>query len=355
MSIKKPFFVQVSSQEVLFFTKHLATMIKAGIPLAEALGGLRDQASTSSFRYVLNEVHSDVLNGQTLTVALSKHPQVFNQLFSKLIAASEKAGTLDKNLEFLAVQLNKSQILTKKIQGALMYPGLVLTATFGMGGYISLFILPQLVDFFNTFDSELPLPTKILLSFSNLMKDYGIMIIFGLVISFILGSILVKTSLVKPFWHKFLLRIPIFGKLLKYSQLARFTRNLSVLLTSGVPIVASLETTSETLSNVVFQSQCKIIAEALSKGTQMGAAFSKLKQSEFPELVSKMINIGEKTGKLDEMLFYLAEFYEEEIDDISKNFSTLLEPALLLVIGVIVGFVAIAIISPIYELTGSLR
>jgi type IV pilus assembly protein PilC len=350
-----PLFVHVSGQELLFFTKHLSTMIKAGIPLEEALQILYEQADSSSLRYVVKDVHAQVLNGQKLSEALAHHPRVFDALYCQLIAVSETAGTLEENLSFLAHQLSKSQTLQKKITGALLYPAIVFMATFGMGGFISFYILPQLVGFFESFETTLPLSTQLLLSFANLMKNHGIALLLGGLTMVVLAQLAVRTRPIKPYWHALALRLPIFGKLLRYSQLARFSRNLGMLLASGVPITKSLETTAGTLSNWGYQHHLIEATARLQKGTQIGVILSEKNTYEYPRLVSRMITVGEHTGKLDETLLYLADFYEEEIDTLSKNLSTILEPLLLLTVGIIVGFVAIAIISPIYELTGSLR
>lgn len=346
---------RVGFLDKLLFTKHLTTMIKAGIPIAEALKTLVDQTKSASFKKVLSAVLADVENGQSLAKSLGKHPKVFDQFYISLIEVGEESGTLEENLDFLAKQLAKDYNLRKKIQGAMLYPGLVFTATFIMGGFIALFILPKLVDFFSAFEIELPLATRILLFFANMMKNYGTFLFFGFLVLLSLSYLVIHLPKVKPKWHSLILKFPIFGDLLAYSQLARFSRNLGTLLKSGVPVTKSLEVTVNTLSNLKFKSDLGEVALSLSKGKNIGDALEKNKFSEFPPLVSKMISVGEKTGKIEETLLYLGDFYEDEIDNISKNLTTILEPVLLITIGLVVGFVALAIISPIYELTGSIR
>lgn len=348
-------FNRVSFLDKLLFTKHLAVMVKAGIPLTEALATLVDQTKRNAFKKVLSGVLSDIENGQSLAKSLEKFPKVFDQFYVSLIAIGEESGNLEANLEFLASQLAKDYALRKKIQGAMLYPGVVMAAVFIMGGFIALFVLPKLVDFFSAFDIELPITTKILLFLANTMKDYGILIIGGLVLFLILAISILRLSKVKPWWHKVILKFPLFGQMLAYGQLARFARNLGTLIKSGVPVTKSLETTAATLNNLKFQADLKKINQYLIKGKNIGDALDNKKFAEFPPLVSKMISVGEKTGKLEETLMYLGDFYEDEIDNISKNLSTILEPVLLIVIGLVVGFVALAIISPIYELTGSIR
>lgn len=347
-------FNRVSFLEKLLFTKHLAVMMKAGIPISEAISTLLDQTKSKGFKKILSEVVADVKNGQSLTKTFKKHPKVFDEFYISLIEVGEESGALEKNLEFLAKQLAKDYSLRQKIQGAMLYPGIVFFATTVMGGFISFFILPQLVDFFAAFNTTLPITTRILLFFANLMKNYGIIIITGLILSGLTGYWLIGLPKVKPKWHSLMLKFPLFGTLIAYGQLAHFSRNLGVLLSSGVPVIRSLETTSSTLSNLKFRNDLLEVTRALTKGKNIGQALEQKKYNEYPPIVSKMINVGEKTGKLDETLLYLGDFYEDEIDNISKNLSTTLEPILLLIIGLVVGFVAIAIISPIYELTGSI-
>lgn len=348
-------FSKVSFLDKLLFTKHLAVMIKAGIPITEALATLVDQTKSQAFKKVLSGVLSDVENGQSLAKSLEKFPKVFDEFYVSLVEIGEESGTLEGNLEFLSLQLAKDYSLRKKIQGAMLYPGLVFTATFIMGGFIALFVLPKLVDFFSAFEIKLPITTRILLFFANTMKNYGVFIFGGLVLFMFVSSLVLSLPKVKPWWHRVILKFPLFGEMLAYGQLARFARNLGTLIKSGVPVTKSLETTADTLSNLKFKNDLNEINEYLTKGKNIGDALDSKKYAEFPPLVSKMISVGEKTGKLEETLLYLGDFYEDEIDNISKNLTTILEPVLLIAIGLIVGFVALAIISPIYELTGSIR
>lgn len=348
-------FNRVPFLERLLFTKHLATMVKAGIPIAEALATLVDQAKSPSFKTILTAVLKDIKNGQSLAKSFSKHPQAFDQFYISLVKIGEGSGKLEENLKFLSEQLAKDYATRQKIKGAMLYPTLIFSATIIMGGFIGLFILPQLVDFFTAFEIELPLTTKILLFVANLFKDYGIILVVSLLLLALLLYLAVQLPKIKFLWHTYTLKIPLFGQIISYGQLARFSRNLGTLLKSGVPVTKSLDTTANTLSNLKFRHDLLQVGQELSKGKKIGAILDKHSFPEFPPLVSKMISVGEKTGKLEDTLLYLSEFYEDEIDNISKNLTTILEPILLVGIGLIVGFVALAIISPIYELTGSIR
>lgn len=355
-------FKRISFLEKLLFTKHLATMIKAGIPIAEALDTLMAQTRSKAFKRILSAVSADIANGQALAKSLGKHPKIFDQFYISLIEVGEESGTLEENLQFLAKQLAKDYALRKKIKGAMLYPGLVFSATFIMGGFIALFILPQLVDFFEAFEVELPLTTRILLFAAATMKNYGILLFSCLLVFMFLCSLVLQIPAVKLRWHRIVLKLPILGDLITFNQLARFSRNFGTLLKSGIPISRALQVTGDTLSNMAFKQALEQAEKNVTKGKELAKALETFHFSLlifnfllFPPIVSKMIGVGEKTGKLDEVLLYLGDFYEEEIDSISKNLSTILEPILLITIGLVVGFVALAIISPIYELTGSIR
>lgn len=345
---------QVSTTDKLIFSKHLAIMVKAGIPVAESLDLIAQQTSSAALKQVVQQVLANVQGGESLADSLAKHEHTFGELYVNLIRIGEESGTLEENLQFLSEQINKDLQLRKKIQGALLYPGLVITATGMMGIVISFFILPQLIDFFGAFDIELPLSTRILLFFANMISDHGLLV---LLILFAPGVLLwagLRISAIKLWWDEWKLKIPLVGNLLAYGQYARFSRNLGVLLQSGVSITRSLEVVTNTINNTKLQQDLEQVQQKLKKGEAVGDSLSAAGIT-FPPLISKMAAVGEKTGHLDETLLYLGDFYEEEIDNISKNLTTILEPFLLLVIGLVVGFMALAIISPIYGLTGSVR
>lgn len=344
-----------SDLDVLLFTKHLATMIKSGIPIADALDTLAIQTESGAFKSIIESIHTAVENGQSLTKALKKHPKVFDEFYVSLITISEETGTLDENLDFIAKQLGKNIALKKKVQAATLYPTLVFVAALVMGGFIALYVLPQLVTLFEAFQVELPLTTRILLVIANAFKYHGFGIVAGLIASVLCFNLLVVTPMVKPLWHRVLLQLPLVGAFISSTNLAQFSRNLGILVKSGVPISDSIEVTANTLKNEVFKSDLLAVGTALKGGKSIREAMEKGGYQEFPPLVSRMIGVGEKTGNLDDALLYLGDFYEEEIDTFSKNLTTVLEPILLLAIGLAVGFVALAIITPIYELSGSIR
>jgi len=348
-------FSRVSFVEKLLFTKHLSVMIKSGVPLLEALVILKDQTKTAAFRKVLTKITDDVTNGQDLTKTLAKHPKVFDPFFLSLIEIGESSGSLEENLNFLAIQLKKERALTKKVQGAFFYPMMVLLAATVMGGFIALYLLPQLLVFFEAFEIELPITTKILLALAIFMKNYGVFAFVALFLLLFLISFILKIPSIKKTWHQLVLKIPLFGGLFKAVQLTRFSRNLSILLKGGVPLDQALKTTANTLANVWYKEKAIKVLKGVTKGSSMADVLDKMKDDAFPGLVIKMIAVGEKSGNLEETLTYLGDFYEDEIDTVTKNITVVLEPILLLGAGLAVGFLALAVISPIYELTGSFR
>lgn len=339
----------------MLFTKHLSVMVKSGITISESLDVLISQTKSVPFKKILSDLLYDTKNGQSLTKALNKHPHVFNPLYVSLIEVGEQSGTLEKSMEYLSQQLAKDYIFRKKVQNTMLYPSLVFIVALIVGGGVGLFVLPKLTELFSSFDFELPISTKILVFVANMMKDYGVFIIGGIFALLLFLKFLVNTTPVKPSWHRILLSLPIFGNFLASVEMANFCRNLGIMLKSGLPITAALKIQNQTAENLVFKDYIDRIEKAIIKGKKISDELSEKKFTYFPVIATKMIAVGEKTGKLDESLIYLGEFFEEEVDDTTKNLTTVLEPILLLFIALLVAFVAMAIISPIYQFTGSIK
>ena len=351
LSTQITIFSKVGYLEKVLFTKHLAIMIKSGIPLGEAIEIIKQQTKNFVFQKVLSEVSSDITNGQSLERALSKHPEVFDQFYINLIRIGEESGNLEKNLEYLAIQLKKNYEFKKKVQGALLYPEIVLLITFIAGGAISIFVLPKLIDLFSELDVKLPLSTQILLFIATAMKQYGILIMAAIVGLFIGFRALIKTPKMNLRWNRFLLSLPVLGVFLQDVELGYFCRNLGIMLKSGLPITTSLVAQHKATTNPVFAIYVKKISDEVEKGHSITEVLEKNNYPFIPAIVMKMLGVGEKTGSLDESFIYLGDFFEEEIDEYSKNLSTILEPIILIFVGLAVAFVAFAIISPIYQLT----
>jgi len=348
-----PFLGQISYLDKFLFTKHLGMMIKTGLPLRESVFEIREQTGSRKFKKILDDVISHLDNGESLADSLSKHPAAFDELFVNLIKAGEASGTLEENLKYLILQLEKNHDLKKKIKAALLYPILILSSTFVLVGVLAIYILPKLIPLFESFEIELPLPTRILLWALKVAQNYGLGI-FILVLFFIFIFIFIsRFRTVKKINHIIILRLPVMGKLNRNVNLAYFSRTLGTLIKSGIPIIEALNITANTLSNIIYQEQLKKSISRVQHGEEI-ASYLKTKPKLFPPVFSRMISIGEKTGKLDDSLLYLAKFYEKEVDDTARNFSTILEPLLLIFIGLIIGFIAVSIIMPIYQITHGL-
>ncbi|TSC55452.1 MAG: type IV pilus assembly protein PilC [Parcubacteria group bacterium Gr01-1014_18] len=344
----------VSLIEKVMFTKHLAVLVRSQIALDESIFILKEQASGWKMKSILEFALDSVLNGQTLSRSLEHFPKVFGPLFVNVLRAGERSGTLEQSLESLSIQMTKAYELRQKIKSALFYPALVLSLTFILGLFLATFVLPKITTLFSSFRVELPWATRALIAFSSFFQHYGILVFLGVVVGIALWLWILQFRAVRYPVHRLMLKSPLFGKLISDFNLGIFSRTLGTLIKSGVPIVESLQYTSETFNNLIYRSSLAAIAEEVSKGNSVASSLEKYHHL-FPPIVYRMVAVGEETGRLEEVLFYLAEFFETEVDTTTKNLSTVIEPLLLLVIGAAVAVVALSIIMPIYQITGSFR
>lgn len=345
-------FAAVTHLDKIFFTKYLSSMIRSGVDLREALATIREQITKKAFRKILDDVIQRIDNGETLGDSLARYPTIFGLLFVNMIKIGEASGTLEENLRYLSTQLEKSYALRRKIKGAMMYPIIIIVAIVGLGSLLSLFVLPRLVPLFKSFNAELPWPTKVLLFITETIQKFGLLLFIGLLIVIVIAVFVSRLRQVKKFNHRLFFHVPIFGPISRNANLAHITRALGVLLKSGIPVVQALEITAAATSNIIYMEAISGVAVAVRKG---GSISSYLLSNTFlfPLTVSRMIQVGEKTGNLESSLFEMAEFYEKEIDNTTNNLSSILEPILLVAIGIVVGFIVLSIIMPIYQLTES--
>lgn len=354
ISFNIPFINRISFLDKILFAKNLSLMIKAGLPLRESVATIQEQIKNKRFKEILDDVIKNIDNGQSLAASLSRHPQVFDSLYVNMIWVGEESGTLEENLEHLALQLEKNYALRGKIQAATIYPSIILTAVIILSAALAFFILPKITPIFEVFDIELPLTTRILLKTTEIIQNYGLFVLAGLVILGVILFLLSRRQPIKFLIHKIILKLPIIGSVFRNVNFSYFSRTLGILLKSGMPVIKALEVTQTALKNLVFQKELKAVAREVQKGKTI-SAYLKKREAIFPLMVSRMIGVGEKTGKLEETLLYISDFYEGEVDKSIKNLSVILEPILLLIIGVAVGFIALSIISPIYEITRGLH
>lgn len=344
----------VSEREKMFFAEHLSLMIKGGLPIAEALETLKGEAKSSRFKKVLNKVLKRILEGEKLSKSLGEHPRVFNKFFQSIVKAGEESGTLEENLRYLNSSLQADYGLRRKILAALMYPLLIVVIAVAIVLIIALFVLPKLLTLLQTLQIQLPLATRILLGTGTLLQKYWISILGGIFLFFLIWKILQMIRLVRFHFHKINLAFPIFGMISKNRNLAKFARISYTLLKSGVPILESLDICTETFQNEVYRRNLSLVRSGVERGEKISTGLKRFPQT-FPVIFSQMVLVGEKTGALEESFLYLAEFHEREVDTAIKNLSGMLEPILLILVGLFVAFVALAIITPIYQFTSGLR
>jgi type IV pilus assembly protein PilC len=345
----------VAEVERLMFTKRLSVMLKAHLTIDEAIGILKEQTLNAKMKTILQECLKTIENGKPLSTALRNYPGVFSSLYVNVLKAGEQSGTLEESLEHLAKQMAKSYELKQKIKGALFYPFLVLGLTMALGFFLGIFILPRITEIFANFKAELPFVTRMLVSFADFLDSYGFLF-FGAIVLLIAAFFwsVRKFSGFRYKVHRFSLQIPVIGEIVRNFNIALFSRTLATLMQSGVPIVDALASTGSTFNNEIFRESLNTAAKGVQRGTDLSTELSKYEDF-YPPIVFRMISVGEKTGQMEDVLFYLADFFESEVDQKSKNLSTIIEPAMLLFIGSVVGVVALSIILPIYQITGSFR
>jgi len=342
--------IRIPLSEKIMFTKHMSMMVRSGMSEIDSIKLVQRQMESRGFRIILADVVDGLENGQFLSATLKPYEHVFGRLFINIIALGEVSGTLPENLGFLSDELKESQKLHSKVKSAMIYPAIILVATLGVVASLVLFVLPRILPIFSSLGAELPLTTRILIASANFLQSYFFLLILGGMLLFIVWLVLLRVNAVKYAFHRVLLITPFAGKISKKYNMANLTRTLGILLKSGVKIVEAVTTSSDITENLVYRRALLMAAEEVKKGEALYEYLEK-RSKIFPPTVSRMIEVGEKTGNLDDNLNYLAEFYKEEVNDNVANLSSVLEPALLLFMGGLVGFVAVSIIMPIYQIT----
>jgi type IV pilus assembly protein PilC len=340
---------RVKDKDIVVFTRQFATMIDAGLPLVQALDILSTQVENRTLANVLKQVKNDVEAGSTYADSLKKHPRVFSDLYANMVAAGEAGGILDTILGRLAAYIEKAMRLKRKVKGAMVYPLVVSTVAVGVIVVIMVFVIPTFSKMFVQFGGTLPLPTQIVIGMSRFLAGIGGLIILGLLIASIVALVQFRrTEKGKYITDTILLKLPIFGKLLNKVAVAKFTRTLGTLVSSGVPILEGLDITAKTSGNKVIEYSVQEVKKSVTGGKTLSEPLSKAKV--FPPMVTHMIAVGESTGALDSMLSKIADFYDEEVDQAVNNLTAMMEPMLMVFLGGAVGFIVIAMYLPIFKL-----
>jgi len=338
----------VALADLVIFTRQLATMIDAGLAMVQSLQGLAEQTSHKIMRDVIKDVCTRVEGGDSFSEALSKHPKVFSRLYVCMVAAGEKGGLLAEILARLALYLENAARLRKKVKSAMMYPTVVTVVAILITVFLLIKVVPVFGEIFASFGAELPKPTQALIDISKFVQKY---VLFLLVAGG--GSIygwfyFIKTPMGRLFWDKYRIRLPIFGQIAHKICLARFTRTLASLVRSGVPILEVLQIVSQTVGNVVMENAIRSATLDIERGESISSALSK--HPVFPTMIIRMITAGEQTGKLDNMLERISDFLDEEIETTLSGLTSLIEPILIVFLGVVVGGMVICMFLPIFKM-----
>ncbi len=339
----------VKDKDIVVFTRQFATMIDAGLPLVQALDILSTQVENKSLGKTLQDVKGDVESGATYADALKKHPRTFSELYVNMVAAGEAGGILDTILNRLASYIEKAMKLKKKVKGAMVYPAVVSTIAIGVIGVIMVFVVPTFGKMFATLGGTLPWPTRLIVNMSDFLAGVGGLMILAAIIGIVVFIVQIRrTEKGKHITDRILLKLPIFGTLINKVAVAKFTRTLGTLVSSGVPILDGLEITAKTSGNKVVEYAIMEVRKGVVSGKTLAEPITKVKV--FPPMVTHMIAVGESTGALDAMLAKIADFYDDEVDNAVNNLTAMMEPLLMVFLGGAVGFIVVAMYMPIFKL-----
>lgn len=339
----------IKPRDISVFTRQLATMMKAGLPLLQAFDIVARGSGNPALALLIRNIRSDVETGTAMSAAFRKFPEYFSALYCNLVAAGETAGILDAMLDRLAVYLEKTEALKSKIKSALMYPAAVVLVSFAVLTIIMLFVVPSFKKIFASFGADLPVPTLVVIALSDAFVANWYLVFGGIFVGVFIFLRLLKTDTALQIWvDRIKLRIPIFGALIEKACVARWARTLSTMFAAGVPLVEALTSVGAAAGNLVFERGTERIRQEVSIGTSLGSAMARSKL--FPELVLQMASIGEESGALDRMLSKVADFYEAEVDDAVAGLSSLIEPVIIVFLGGMIGSIVVAMYLPIFKM-----
>ena len=345
------FGVKVTAHDVMLFTRQFATMIDAGLPIVQGLEILSQQSENKAFRNIIRVIKQDVEGGFTLADALKKHPKAFDDLYVNMVAAGEVGGVLNTILNRIALFIEKSAKLKSKVKGAMIYPCTIVVVAVGVVTILLLYVIPVFAELYGGMGKALPAPTQITINMSNWFRAYFVYMVIGVGILVAAIRYYYKTSQGRMVIDGIMLKMPIIGDLLRKVAVARFSQNMSILLSSGVPILDGLAITAKTAGNRVVEQAIMDARVSISQGKTVAEPLTESKI--FPPMVCQMVAIGENTGALDAMLKKVADFYEDEVDNSVANLTSLMEPLIMVVLGVTLGGLVISMYLPIFQL-GSL-
>jgi type IV pilus assembly protein PilC len=346
-----PFGNKVKQRAIAIFTRQLATMIDAGLPLVQSLEILSSQQEHKLFKNIIREIREDVEGGSTFAGALKKHPATFDDLYTNLVVAGEEGGILDNILTRLANYIEKAEALKKKVKSALVYPTTIVGVAVIVVAILMIFVIPVFEQMFGAAGQTLPLPTLIVITMSKIIKRYVVIIVPVFIFLGFLSKKYYQTENGKALIDRLLLKLPVFGPLFQKISVARFSRTLGTLVSSGVPILDGLTIVSKTSGNRAIETAILNARASIREGETIAEPLGR--SAMFPPMVIQMISVGESTGALDSMLSKIADFYEEEVDVAVGNLTSLLEPLLMVFLGVVIGGVVISMYLPIFQMASA--
>ena len=344
---------KVKLVEKLLFFDHMGKMLTAGLSLAETLDSLVQDAETKVFKTVIEDLKYNVESGNKLSDTMRKYPKIFTPLIVKMMEIGETSGTISENTVLIKDQVQKSYDLRKKVIGALMYPAIIVSIMLIVSVGLIVFVFPQLSGLFKGSGESLPLPTQIMIDLSNILTHYGVEVLIFIIILIFVFRALLKLQQAKYIWNVISIKIPIVGEIIKKINITNFSRTLGNLLKSGIPINQSITIVKDTVSNEAYKKIIIELSQSVERGDQISPTLAKYPKL-FPNLATRMIAVGDKTGNTSEMLLSVAEFYQNQVDDTLANLSVIIEPLMLFVMGGGVLLIALSVIAPIYQMTGSI-
>ena len=344
LSNKKP----ITERDIVIFTRQFSTMVDAGLPLVQCLEILGKQSDNPSFGVIITKIKTDIESGSNLSDAMRKHPKVFNSLYANLVEAGEAGGILDTILGRLANYIEKALALKKKVKTAMVYPAAIITVAVTVVAFLMVFVIPTFATMFSGGGAELPGPTALVMDISNFFTNQWYFVIGGPILFFILFKKVYATERGKIEIDRLALKLPVFGMLIRKVSTAKFSRTLGTLISSGVPLIEGMDICARTAGNKIVEIAILNSIEAIKEGETIAAPLAR--ENVFPAMVIQMIDVGESAGALDSMLSKIADFYDEEVDTAVDGLTALLEPMLMVFLGIVVGFIVVAMYLPIFKM-----
>ncbi len=353
-SRRRPLALRFSSREKIIFGKRLSMMLRSGFSIIDSVNLLAEESKTASAGFLYRSFADDLTHGKTLASALAKFDRVFDDFCINIVRVGENSGTLSENLNYYADELKRKRALKRTVVGSLTYPALIVAATLGITVLLTLYIFPKIIPIFQGVRAQLPLPTRSLIAMSAFLQHFGALLGIGLLAGAVVFAVLLRVPAVRLRFDAATLRVPVVGTLLTYYNLSNITRTLAILLKSDMPLPEALELAAAGARNSAYRRQLEYLRLRIIEGQKIAPQLKKAPRL-FPSVCVQMVSAGESTGTLPETLQYLSVMYEDDIQELTKQFTTLLEPILMIAMGLVVGFIAVSIIMPIYSITENIH